>query len=50
MLGRNEVVRLVPHGRSRKRSCGVAARLVRLLYLGGLAALGFEIGRKCLLL
>ena len=50
MLGRNEVVRLVLHGRSCKRSCGVAARLVRLLYLGGLAPLGSEIGRKRLLL
>jgi hypothetical protein len=50
MLGRKDVVRLVPYRRSRKRFCGVAARLERLLHLSRLPAPGFEIGRKRLLL
>ena len=36
MFCRNEVFRLVPYGRSCKCPCRIAARLVRLLYLGGL--------------
>ena len=50
MLGRNDVVRLVAHGSSDQRCCGITAWLVRFIHFGGIAALGLEIGRERLLL
>lgn len=50
VLGREDVVGLMANRCPSQRRCGVAARLVRLVHLGGCAAFGFEIGRKRLLL